>query len=93
MSPTRAARVQRGVSWVFMVIATIAIVIGYVRLDNNQQDLQATNGHLCEAVLLLTKPTSEAGVTDSFTLARIRASNSLKADARDKLNRTFACDG
>lgn len=92
MSPTRSARISRAVSWIFMLIATAAIVVGYIRLDNNQAALQDTNHRLCQAVLLLTTPTSEQGISDPLALSRIRTTNRIKHDARDKLLVTFACD-
>lgn len=88
---TRAARVQRRISYFFMIVASIAIFIGYVRLDSTQMALDQNNKHLCETIVFLTTPSPE-NTTDTDALVRIRLSNEAKADARRRLVKTFACE-
>jgi hypothetical protein len=99
MSPTRAARIQRGVSWVFMVIATAAIFVGYLRLDQNQSDIQAASAradhNICVAFNEMrdslkatfefsTQPVDTSKSTGDVLAAQLRA-NELRVKARQDL--------
>lgn len=79
-----------------LFVGLVAVSLSVYRVNDVQNDRRVVSA--CESVtqvkdaaLKLTKLTSETGVTDPATLARIRVSNAAKTDAREQLERGLAC--